>query len=89
MLEEPRIRRIVGAGCDQRRRHLGGQLCLDRRDDVDRACIGDEDRDAVDDRIAPAARTREHIAGPLDGAEVDRVVRTRATTRANQRSDHG
>jgi hypothetical protein len=86
LVGEVRIGRVLAAVLEQQRRDLGRQLALDDASEVGRA-VREQDRDPVDDRVAPAARARGEIASALERANVDTVVGARATARADQMVD--
>ena len=74
MLEEPRVRRVVGLVADEQLREARREIALEDRGDLvlqEPARVGEHDRQAVHDGIPPAAGARELLAGAVERADVD------------------
>ena len=92
VLEQARVRRVVGQVFDEQLREARRHVALeDRRHLVanERARVGHDDRQLVDDRIAAAALADHRVAGAIECADVDLIlaglVRARSTTGTNQK----
>ncbi len=87
MLEQPRVREVVGAVLHEERRDVGRQLAFDDGRDFRAQVVPgilEHDRHSVDDRIAAAAIAHEHLAYVVERTHVEPIAMQRAAARTHQ-----